>query len=61
MSDVLPWGKHYDDADKADKLAAMELANGNEKSAQFWRDMADKKRVDGDRALERQVPKGWGR
>jgi hypothetical protein len=59
MSDQLPWGKHYDDADKADKLAAMELANGNQKRAEFWRGMADKKRVDGDRALERQVPKGW--
>ena len=59
MSEQLPWGKHYDQAAEADKLFRMELANGNEKRAEFWRDMASKKRVDGDRALERQVPKGW--
>lgn len=56
-----PWGRHYDEADKADELAGLEVANGNEVRAEFWRRIADQKRVDGERAMVRQLPKGWQR
>lgn len=61
MSEVVPWSKHYDDANTADKLSRMALADGNEVRAKFWQQIADQKRVDGDRALERQVPRGWSK
>ncbi len=61
MSDILPWGKHCDQAAEADKLSRMELANGNERRAEFWRNIADQKRVDAKRAMEIQLPKGLQR
>lgn len=61
MPDIIPWGRHCDDADKADHLARQELANGNQKRAEFWRNIADQKRVDAKRAMEIQLPKGLQR
>lgn len=61
MSDILPWGRHCDDADKEDHLSRQELANGNQKRAEFWRGIADQKRVDAKRAMEIQLPKGLQR
>ncbi len=53
--------RYFKDADNADKLARMMLADGDKGRAEFWRDVADKRRVDATRAMERQLPKGWSK